>query len=175
MTMIMVDVEADGPCPGHYSMIELGAVVVERGKPRTFYGTLAPITQQFKPDALKAIGRTREETLQFDNPAETMHKFKDWLDEVNKGGRPIFISDNNGFDWQFVNFYFHAVMDTNPFGHSSRNLQDLYKGMTKNMRKNCKHLRKTKHTHHPVDDAMGNVEALIAMAERGLHVPSLKT
>ena len=29
--------------------------------------------------------------------------------------------------------------------------------------KNFKHLRKTKHTHHPVDDAKGNAEALLEM------------
>jgi len=28
--------------------------------------------------------------------------------------------------------------------------------------KNFKHLRKTEHTHHPVDDARGNAEALLA-------------
>jgi len=30
---------------------------------------------------------------------------------------------------------------------------------------NFKHLRKTKHTHHPVDDARGNAEALLTMKE----------
>ena len=34
------------------------------------------------------------------------------------------------------------------------------------MYQNFKHLRKTKHTHNPVDDAMGNVEALIQMADK---------
>ena len=33
-----------------------------------------------------------------------------------------------------------------------------------------KHLRKTKHTHHPVDDARGNAEALLAMKDMGLHI-----
>jgi hypothetical protein len=71
----------------------------------------------------------------------------------------MFISDNNGFDWQFVNYYFWRFCSTNPFGHSSTNLGSLYKGTQRNMRVNFKHLRKTKHTHNPVDDAMGNVEA----------------
>ena len=36
---------------------------------------------------------------------------------------------------------------------------------------NFKHLRKTKHTHHPVDDARGNAEALLAMKEQlGLKI-----
>jgi hypothetical protein len=29
-----------------------------------------------------------------------------------------------------------------------------------------KHLRETKHTHHPVDDAKGNAEALLKMFPR---------
>ena len=33
-----------------------------------------------------------------------------------------------------------------------------------------KHLRKTRHTHHPVDDAKGNAEALLQMKEMGLKI-----
>ena len=38
MTYVMVDIEADGPIPGDYSMVCLGAVVVEPALERTFYG-----------------------------------------------------------------------------------------------------------------------------------------
>jgi hypothetical protein len=34
-----------------------------------------------------------------------------------------------------------------------------------------KQLRRTRHTHNPVDDALGNVEALITMADMGLTIP----
>ena len=97
----------------------------------------------------------------------------EWVAEVG-GGRPMFISDNNGFDWQFVNWYFHHFLGNNPFGHSSTNLGSLYKGVAKDMFVNFKHLRKTKHTHHPVDDARGNAEALLRIKEEyGLKI-SLK-
>jgi hypothetical protein len=36
--------------------------------------------------------------------------------------------------------------------------------------KTFKHLRKTAHTHHPVDDAKGNAEALLQMKEMGLKI-----
>ena len=75
----------------------------------------------------------------------------------------MFISDNNGFDWQFINWYFHRFLAHNPFGFSSTNLGSLYKGLVKDTSQNFKHLRKTKHTHKPVDDAMGNAEALLHM------------
>jgi hypothetical protein len=38
MSYIMVDIESDGPVPGDYSMVCFGAVVVEPGLERTFYG-----------------------------------------------------------------------------------------------------------------------------------------
>jgi hypothetical protein len=38
------------------------------------------------------------------------------------------------------------------------------------MRDNIKRLRKTKHTHHPVDDAKGNAEALLKMMKQGLKI-----
>ena len=43
-----------------------------------------------------------------------MESFAGWLKE-NAKGRPIFISDNNGFDWQFVNWYFWRFTGGNPF------------------------------------------------------------
>src|SRR5688572_2647845 len=58
----------------------------------------------------------------------------------------------------------------NPFGFSSQNLGSLYKGLVKDTFKTFKHLRRTKHTHHPVDDAKGNAEALLAMREAGLKI-----
>ncbi|WP_395738068.1 exonuclease [Prosthecobacter sp.] len=170
MSYIMVDVESDGPIPGDYSMICFGAVVVEPGLSRTFYGQLRPISERFIPQALAVSGFTREQTLQFLEPVEVMRNFAEWLRGVSKD-RLIFIADNNGFDWQFINWYFHHFTGSNPFGFSSTNLGSLYKGMVKDTFQTFKHLRRTKHTHHPVDDAIGNAEALLTMKdEMGLKI-----
>ena len=40
----VIDIEADGPIPGDYSMVCLGAVIVEPELQRTFYGRLRPIS-----------------------------------------------------------------------------------------------------------------------------------
>ncbi|SRR6266481_1151007 len=162
MSYVMVDIESDGPIPGDYSMVSFGAVIIEPELTHTFYGCLKPISDEWIPDALKVSGFTREKTLEFEEPKAVMEKFGDWLKQHVKD-RPIFISDNNGFDWQFINWYFHHFTGSNPFGFSSSNLGSLYKGLVKNTRENFKHLRKTKHTHHPVDDAKGNAEALLYM------------
>lgn len=169
MSYVMVDVEADGPIPGDYSMVCLGAVIVEPTLEKTFYGRLRPISDEWVPEALAVSGFSRDETLEFDDPREVMEAFAGWVME-NSSGRPMFVSDNNGFDWQFVNWYFHHFTGGNPFGFSSTNLGSLYKGLVKDPFASFKHLRRTKHTHHPVDDAKGNAEAMLAMRELGLKV-----
>lgn len=168
---VMVDVEADGPIPSDYSMICFGAVIVEPGLERTFYGKLKPISENWVPDALAVSGFSREQTEEFDDPKKVMSEFRDWI-KKEVSGRPIFISDNNGFDWQFINWYFHHFLGSNPFGFSSTNLGSLYKGMQRNVRNNFKHLRKTRHDHNPLNDAKGNAEALLSMIESGLSIPT---
>jgi hypothetical protein len=173
MSYFMVDIEADGPIPGDYSMVCFGAVRVDPSLAETFYGQLKPISEKWIPEALAVSGFSRNETLQFEDPALVMRRFAEWL-QARSEGRPFFIADNNGFDWQFINWYFHHFLGDNPFGHSSANLGSLYKGMMKDTFVNFKHLRKTEHTHHPVDDARGNAEALLHMKDQmGLKI-SLK-
>ena len=169
MSYIMVDVESDGPIPSDYSMICFGAVVVEPSLEKTFYGKLKPISEKWIPEALAVSGFSREETLLFDDPENVMNKFAAWIESISND-RPLFISDNNGYDWQFVNWYFHHFIGKNPFGHNSLNLGSLYKGFVKDMFTSFKHLRKTKHTHNPVDDARGNAEALLEMQASGLKI-----
>lgn len=165
MTYIMVDIEADGPIPGDYSMISFGAIIVQPKLDTVFYGQLKPISDKWLEDALKVSGFSRMDTLQFEDPKTVMQKFADWISE-NCKSRPIFISDNNGFDWMFICWYFHHFLGKNPFGFSSQNLGSLYKGLIQNTSENFKHLRVTPHSHHPLDDVKGNAEALITMKEK---------
>ncbi len=170
MTYIMMDVETDGPIPADFSMICFGAAIVDDSLNKTFYGQLRPISEKWIPERLQISGFTREQTLQFDDPKEVMNKFNNWV-KVNSKDKITFVSDNNGFDWQFINYYFHHFLGENPFGHSSTNLGSLYKGLVKDTFKNFKHLRKTIHTHNPVDDVIGNAEALLYMVkEMGLKI-----
>ena len=170
MAYIMIDIESDGPIPGDYSMISFGAVLIDEPLDKTFYGRLKPISDKYVPEALAVSGHTREETLSFNDPTQVMTDFKEWIENVCKD-RPVFISDNNGFDFMFICWYFHHFIGLNPFGHSSQNLGSLFKGMEKDMFRNFKHLRKTRHSHHPVDDARGNAEALLTMIrEYGLKI-----
>lgn len=165
---VVVDVESDGPCPGTYSMIEIGAVVVSPESleiTKTFHSKIKPITDAFVPEALRVscprydkYGRSACFVEPYRDVAFVMRDLYEWLQDTRK---PLFVSDNNGFDWQFVNYYFWRFCGENPFGHSSMNLGSFYKGYVRDLTKNFKHLRDTRHTHNALDDAMGNAEALI--------------
>lgn len=170
MSWIMCDVEADGPCPGLYSMTEVGLIVIQEGTPVDempyFYGQFRPLEgAKYIQEALDVCNRTRLETMNFPPAADTTEEMYCFLKD-HGGSRPMFISDNNGFDYQFVNYYLHRFVGDNPFGHSSMNLGSLYKGVKCDTFQNFKWMRKTKHTHHPVDDCKGNVEALLQIKEK---------
>lgn len=137
MALIFVDCEGHGPCAGlnNHEKFEVGAV--ERKTRQTFH----------------IIGAT----------AEKFNEFAIWLEDFDD--RPIFISDNPAYDWQFVNYYFHKFLNRNPFGHSARRISDFYAGLCNNFYKTqeWKRFRKTPHDHNPVNDAMGNLEAFEAL------------
>jgi hypothetical protein len=167
MSLFVVDVESDGPIPNKYSMVCFGVVRVDSDIKTTFYGKTKPISNEYISEALAISGISREQHLTFDDPKEVMLEFKNWIGKVNLNGRPIFISDNLAYDWQFINYYFHYFLGDNPFGYSGRRIGDIYSGIVKNMYKGSewKKFRITKHTHNPVDDAKGNVEALLRMGK----------
>jgi hypothetical protein len=150
-------------------MVCFGAIIVEPSLSETFYGETKPISNAWNEDALAISGFSRQEHKKFDDPKIVMEDFDRWIKRYSKG-HPIFISDNPAYDWQFINYYFHWLLGKNPFGYSGRRLGDLYCGLVKDSRAKWKHLRETKHTHHPVDDAKGNAEVLLKMETMGLKI-----
>ena len=162
---VMVDIEADGPAPGLYSMVTVGAVVVEDGLNRKFYAKIKPISENWIAGALAVSGFTREETMEFGPGEIEIPRLNDWVKELGID-KPRFISDNNGFDWQFVNYYLWKFVNDNPFGHSSTNLGSFYKGILRDFRKHFKFLREGRHTHNALEDAVGNAQAMLKILEK---------
>ena len=126
--LIFVDCEGHGPAPALNDPVgfEFGAVAYP--SKQTFHGK----------------GATKE----------TFEAFDKWISSViEKGFRPLFVSDNPAYDWQFINYYFHLFLDKNPFCHSARRIGDFTNASS------WKKLGVTVHDHNPVNDAMGNLEA----------------
>lgn len=142
-----------------------------------FRGRTAPISDRWDRDAIVHTGllddpeAARATHLGFPAPNLVIPKFVDWVAQTNRDGRPVFVSDNLAFDWMWINYYCWNYGTGNPFGFSGRRIGDMYAGLRCNAgdATSWKRMRQTKHTHHPVDDALGNAEALLALREMGLE------
>jgi hypothetical protein len=154
--LVFVDCEATGPCPGKGELTEFGAVHYPTR--RTFHGVLAESRPRADQPALSELTGVR-----FD-PVAVYAAFDSWLAALVPG-RPVFVSDNPAFDFQWINHGFHHALGRNPFGHSARRIGDFYAGLSGEFLNSqaWKRLRVTPHDHHPVNDAMGNVEAFERM------------
>lgn len=111
-----VDIEADGPIPGIYSMLSLGVSLAGRfdgeqfhaadPAERTFYAELTPISEKSEPAALE-VARLDRAVLAREgtDPAVAMRQLCSFL-EVNAGaGRPVVCAYPAGFDWTFLYWY----------------------------------------------------------------------
>ncbi|KAB2343054.1 exonuclease [Actinomadura rudentiformis] len=160
---LAVDVEADGPIPGPYSMISLGIAVV--GRPDlTFYTELRPISDDFVPAALAVSGLDRDRLLREAPPAaEAMAAAASWINGLRRIGRPVFLAGPAVFDGMFVHWYFQRFLGKSPFSNSGAgiDLRSYWMGMTgcewvssrKSIIKQQLKLNDLPHTHHAGEDA----------------------
>lgn len=169
MSVFVVDIEADGPAPGLYSMVSIGVVKLDRGLKERFKADLAPISEKFDQEHLDGCHLTREQTLGFGDPAQAMRDLAAWVKRHHDPATKLeIVSDNPGFDWGFLNYYMHLFLGENPLGHSARRLGDLCAGLHGQWSATSawKSLIQTPHTHDALDDALGNAEALLALADQ---------
>jgi hypothetical protein len=153
--LVVVDCEAWGGAPSVGVLTEFGAVHYETGQ--WFHGKIWEHivnpdnpAQSLKPEVLVA------------NVLNVFEDFSQWLKNLPDKRRPVFVSDNPAYDWQWINDCFWRTLGKNPFGHSARRISDFYAGLTGNFSNTqaWKKLRVTEHDHNPVHDAQGNAEAL---------------
>lgn len=153
MSLIFVDCEAYGGCPAIGQLTEFGAVEFKSRK--TFHGIVVPsrpsTANPAVPEPLGPIDTARASAV--------FTLFDLWLKQFE--GHPVMVSDNPAFDWQWINDGFWTYLRRNPMGHSARRIGDFYAGLVGDFWKasKWKRLRRTKHDHNPVHDALGNVEA----------------
>lgn len=160
MSNFVIDVEADSKSPASGSMISFGCVFV-LDTTKSYYGAIAPISDQYDEETAAISGITRDVHLGFDEPHLVMEHFAKWVRKTNQSGKPVLWSDNPAFDWMWICYYFDKFNVINPFGYSARRIGDLYCGYKHDIYAPWKQLRDTEPTHHPVTDAIGNAEALL--------------
>jgi len=150
---IFVDCEARGTSPVHGVLTEFGAVHYDTRD--TFHGRLFDATPDPANPAISIVG----ERIATD--VDVAESFAAWLREHLGNRRPVFVSDNPAYDWQWIAGMFDRAGMDNPFGHSGRRISDFWAGLNRDWSdtQSWKQFRKTAHDHNPVHDAMGNVEA----------------
>lgn len=126
-----VDIESSGPIPGEYSMLSIGACLVDAPE-TTFERTFKPLNRNADPEALAVTGFTLEELeLSGMKPKQAMTELDLWVQEACVGNAmPVFVGLNAPFDWSFVNYYFHRFCGSNPFGFTALDIKAYYMGVT---------------------------------------------
>lgn len=128
---ISVDIESSGPIPGEYSMLSIGACLVDAPE-TTFERTLKPLNRNADQEALAVTGFTLEELeMSGMQPQQAMTELKLWVKAACIGdAMPVFVGLNAPFDWSFVNYYFHRFCGSNPFGFTALDIKAYYMGVT---------------------------------------------
>lgn len=128
---VSVDVETAGPVPGEYSLLAIGACLVD-APDKTFLCYVQPLTAKADPEALRVTGLSLEVLARTGlAPVEAMTRFAAWLEEIRSASdRLVFVGLNAPFDWSFVNYYFHRFAGANPFGFSALDIKAYYMGAT---------------------------------------------
>lgn len=176
--LFVVDVEATSPTPMTGVMTEFAVVHMSTGA--AFYAHLYNFTPHPDIPALPVATLNDDGTPQTNpywevHPSDTdaVERYSDprldraavalelWLGTFAPTS-PRLVSDNNGFDAMWLNCFTDQQIGKLLFGHSSRRIGDFYAGVSGKWsdHSSWKRLRRTKHTHNPLDDARGNAEAL---------------
>lgn len=186
--LISVDVETDGPIPGPFSMVSIGACAVgvrtEAGLTRFdvddpengFYAELRPISERWDPEALAVSGLEREALIaDGQDPKVAMTAFADWVEQLSArhSARPIFAAYPLSFDWMFVYWYLVDLEVKSPFGFSGcLDMKTMYatkadvligRGTKRWMPAHL--LGQRAHTHNALDDARGQGDLLANLIE----------
>lgn len=170
---ISVDIETSGPIPGEYSMLTIGACLVDADDV-TFQAMLKPLNRNAVPDAMRITGLSLDDLERTgQDPAAAMSSFRNWIAQAAQDGtKPVFVGLNAPFDWSFVNYYFHRLLGDNPFGFAALDIKALYMGATGCMWDETGSSRmaerlhpKRRGTHDALEDALYQAE-LFRLARR---------
>lgn len=174
---LSVDIEADGPIPGPYSMLSIGAVAyTEDGEAIDEYSVnletlpeakahprMTAWWQQF-PQAWEACRKNPRK------PKQVMNEFADWVEGLP--GTPIFVAWPATWDFMWIYWYLIQFTDRRPFSEHGIDMRSYAMGMRKTpFRRSGKHYLPKRwfsehpHTHIALDDAKEQGELFINMVK----------
>ncbi|MEC9390905.1 MAG: 3'-5' exonuclease [Myxococcota bacterium] len=136
-TWFCIDIEANGPVPGLYDMVSLGATVVFAGPDgsptlgRDFYMELKPQAPRFDARAAAIHGldqaRLAREGL---TRAAAATALENWVQgETRPGTEACFVGHNAPFDWSHVAYLYAELERPNPFGYKALDTKALAAGV----------------------------------------------
>lgn len=186
---VSVDIEADGPIPGMYSMLAFGAAAFRdpvgnpnpRGPMATFEANLKPMegagtdpdTMEWwktQPDAWAYVTSNQQD------PAAAMPAFRKWL--LALPGKPVVVGYPVTFDFMFIYWYmvkYTSHLGPVPFGFQGMDIKTqaasqmgvpFPQATKKNMPKRWFD-GTPRHTHQALDDALGQGILLMNMLIEG--------
>ena len=166
------DIEADGPCPGINSMISLAFCGFVLENQNTTYKKVFQWQSNLKP----MVGCTQNsDTMIWWNKPENKDAYefaqqnqRDPLEAITELHQEILKLKEtfkiipgawpSAYDWQWINYYFHKLIGSNPLGFSAKCISTLGWHIIKNPNPQTEfnwNLYKdgSKHTHKAIDDA----------------------
>lgn len=189
--LFSVDVEADGPIPGPYSMSSLGACVFavttadKAGRmvvspvdveAHTFYAELQPISDDFVPEAAAVSGLDRDVLIaEGEDPTAAMGRFVAWVKAVSRqlDGVPVLMAWPVPYDWMWTYWYMMRFGPSSPFGFSrALDAKSYWAGKAgirltdvskRDVVRALNYRGTRRHTHNALDDAQEQGELFAAM------------
>jgi DNA polymerase III alpha subunit (gram-positive type) len=177
---ISCDIESNGPIPGDFSMLSLGAAAFTSDGTllSTFSANLrtlpeaseCPDTMKFWESNQEAYNATRQDTR---DPKQAMEQFVSWVNKLD--GKPVFVGYPATFDFMFVYHYMIHFGFKSPFSFSALDIKSYasavlkteYRQSTKkNMPKRW--FSPAKHTHIAVEDAIEQGQLFCNMLKENL-------
>jgi hypothetical protein len=134
-TYVSIDVEANGPAPGLYSMLSLGAAAFNKGGEELgrWEANLRPLREADEHPETMEWWQSQQDayrvaTADQQDPAEAMAAFVAWVEALP--GQPLAVGWPIVFDYGFVNWYCFRFVGRNPLGHNGLDIRSLAMGLT---------------------------------------------
>ncbi|HEV3158186.1 MAG TPA: 3'-5' exoribonuclease [Candidatus Baltobacteraceae bacterium] len=184
-----LDVEANGPCPGLFSMLSFGmaAFNVEKELVGTLSRNLDVLSDAgvderttawwAREENASAYRRSREDLT---SPARAMLECRAWLQSMRRFGKPVICGAPSGFDFTYLYYYFQRELGETPVGFASLDLRSYAAAVLKKPYRNVgkrqyppEWIDNLPHTHVALDDAIEQGCILINAIRANLGLPHI--